>query len=289
MRPSIDTVKRRALGVIAPRRMMTICHVDLAVHDSEPSALKPVILCLHAIGHGGRDFQDFENSFSDKFRIITVDWPGQGFSAQDTQPASALRYHELLVRLMDELKLQQVILLGNSIGGAAALRYAYTHPERVRKMVICNPGGLDQGGVAAKIFLWWMERQFSKGLTPNNQFLKWFHSYYDKVLITDHAKEEKMRILAAAYEIAPRLVEAWRSFRDDKNDLKPLVSKISTPILFAWAVKDQYVQLKRNLASIRLFPNAELVRFEAGHCPFLETPDEFNQKVAEFLEDRKAL
>ena len=83
------------------------------------------VICLHATGHGGRDFEGFAAAMTGKgFETIMVDWPGQGASPPDEGkvPASAARYAQILRALILQLGLsQRPILLGNSIGGAAAL------------------------------------------------------------------------------------------------------------------------------------------------------------------------
>ena len=75
--------------------------------------------------------------------MIAVDWPDHGNSSADPQPPSAARYEALLAGLLDDLGIDDAVLIGNSIGGAAALRYAASHPGRVRGLVLANPGGLD--------------------------------------------------------------------------------------------------------------------------------------------------
>ena len=175
------------------------------------------------------------------------------------------------------------MLVGNSIGGAAALKYTYLNPNKVKKLIISNPGGLDPGGMVANTFIWWMETRFKKGLTENQEYLKWFDRYYNEVLITNESKSEMNRIVKSAFEIAPRLVEAWHSFRLPENDLKPIIEDIKIPILFAWASEDKYVQWERNKENIEKFSNAKVIQFKAGHAPFLETSLEFNKTVNDFL------
>src|SRR5262245_38781384 len=70
--------KRLALAGPEPRSIIRARGVELSVHDSDPSGSKPAIVCLHAIGHGGSDFIAFERAFADRYRVITLDWPGQG-------------------------------------------------------------------------------------------------------------------------------------------------------------------------------------------------------------------
>ncbi|MEM7018593.1 MAG: alpha/beta hydrolase [Pseudomonadota bacterium] len=53
-------------------------------------------MCLHAIGHGARDFEKLADIVGNEVEIIALDWPGQGRSGEDTESASAERYCELL-------------------------------------------------------------------------------------------------------------------------------------------------------------------------------------------------
>ncbi len=57
---------------------------------------------------------------------------------------SAVRYGDLLGGFLDAVGIEQAVLLGNSIGGAAAVRLAAAQPVRVRALVLANPGGLDR-------------------------------------------------------------------------------------------------------------------------------------------------
>jgi pimeloyl-ACP methyl ester carboxylesterase len=91
-------------------------------------------------------------------------------------------------------------------------------------------------------------------------------------------------IVASAYEIAPRLAEAWDSFRRPDADLRPLIPRVTMPVLFAWAAEDRLVSFARSREAIERFPNHRVVMFRAGHSPFLETPRDLNAAVAAFLE-----
>src|ERR1700761_1877759 len=102
----------------------------------------PAVLCLHAIGHGARDFEMLADRIGDRFEVIALDWPGQGRSAPDGVPASAVHYETVVGQAMDALGLDSAILIGNSIGGATALRFAAHNPARVRGLVLCDSGGL---------------------------------------------------------------------------------------------------------------------------------------------------
>ena len=274
---------KKNLGSIEPHFYLEVDGVKLAIHDSAPHSLNTVIVCLHAIGHGGADFKYFIDYFKDSYRIITIDCPGQGYSFPDQQKVSAERYSQLLNQVIIHLDIRKCILLGNSIGGAASILYTYHHPENVSALILSNPGGLDRGGFFAKLFIWNLERKFSKGVQKNQNYLNWFKNYYEKILITEHSYNTRKNIIDSAYEISPLLKEAWHSFRMPNSDLRKYIPQIETPVFFAWAIKDKLVSYDRNKKSIEMFKNRSVEFFEAGHAPFLETPEQFNRAANTFF------
>jgi pimeloyl-ACP methyl ester carboxylesterase len=276
--------RRLALAVQEPRRLMEVDGVALAVHDSDPAGTRPAIVCLHAVGQGGGDFVAFEAAFRDRFRVITVDWPGHGASGADTQPASAHRYAALLGGLLDVLQLERPILFGNSIGGAAAIALAQQAPGRVRALVLCNPGGLDPGGLVAGLFIEHLVSRFRQGAAGEASFRDWFAGYYADILLGPEAAARRSAIVEAGYESAPRLVEAWTSFTHPGADLRPGLPSLSLPVFVGWAMRDGLVQWDRNRDAVSALPNVTLVRFEkSGHAPFLEESAAFHAAVSPFL------
>ena len=215
------------------------------------------LICLHAIGHGSRDFLAVREALKNSYRVITLDWPGHGLSQDDTEDASATRYAQLLTAFLDRLELDQVVLLGNSVGGAAAIRCANTLPDRVLALILADSAGLDRVDWLSRVIVRLMVVFFAAGVRQARWFPAAFAAYYRLVLPAPAAAEERSRIVASAYEIAG--------------------------VLFTWATSDRILQLGRNLDSIRQFRNAQLVRFPGGHSPFLEAPQEFSQALRSFL------
>lgn len=275
--------RRLALASMEPRRTLVVDGVTLALHDSAPDSAKPVLLCLHAIGHGGGDFAAVVAAFSNDFRVITLDWPGQGASGDDAQPASAVRYTTLLEGVVQQLGVTKVVLLGNSIGGAAAIEYASRHPSEVRALIVANPGGLDPGGFIARLFIGNLEAHFHDGVEGVASFKPWFTKYYDGILVTDAAKARKALIVDAAWESAPILEQAWHSFAQPEADLRAKAKALPMPVFVAWAAKDELIQWSRNREAVEAIPHVKVVQFEAGHAPFLETPEAFITSVRPFL------
>jgi len=271
---------RAAVGARADGPTATVAGVRLAYDDTGHG---PALVCLHAIGHGAGDFAGLAARFADRYRVLALDWPGQGRSQPDAVPPSVARYTELLGGWLDGLGIERAVLIGNSIGGAVAVRYAASQPRRVRGLVVENAGGFDRVDRLARTVTGGMARFFAAGSRRAGWFPFAFAAYYRMVLPCRPATAQRARIVASAYEIAPLLRDAWRSFGAPAADQRELAARIECPVLVAWAVRDRMLQLRRNLPGLRRMPRMELQRFRAGHAPHLETPEEFEAALGKFL------
>ena len=92
------------MGAQEPRKYVFLDGISIAYTDSGGSG--PVLICLHAVGHGARDFEDLGRRLSPRYRVIALDFPNQGNSSADSQPASGTRYSKLLSYFIERLDLQ---------------------------------------------------------------------------------------------------------------------------------------------------------------------------------------
>jgi 4,5:9,10-diseco-3-hydroxy-5,9,17-trioxoandrosta-1(10),2-diene-4-oate hydrolase len=271
---------RAACGATPPVREIAVDGVRIAYDDVGSG---PPLVCLHAVAHGARDFAALGRALAGRHRVLALDWPGHGRSDDDRVPPSATRYASLLAGFLDALGLARPVLLGNSIGGAVALRLAATAPDRVAGIVLENPGGLDRSDAVARAAIAAMVRFFAAGARGARWFPAAYALYYRLVLTRRAAADARRRVVAAGPAMAPLLRDAWESFGRPEEDLRPLVARIRCPVLFAWATRDRFIQLRRCLPGIRLVPGARVERFPAGHAPHLETPDAFLAVLEPFL------
>jgi pimeloyl-ACP methyl ester carboxylesterase len=274
---------RSAVGAQKPRLSTAVDGVTLDYTDSGGPG--EVIVCLHAIGHGARDFEDLTRRMALDYRVIALDFPGQGNSSDDSQTASGTRYAHLLEGFMDNLKVHEAVLLGNSIGGAAAVRSTHMHPERVEALVLCDSGGLQPSSIVGRVFGSALVQFFAAGRRRASWYQWAFDKYYQRVLIRGSARKQRERIVLAAYETAPIVEQAWKSFSRPEENLNPILAEIKCPVLLAWAKDDFVVPLDGTKSAFDLFPNHRLEVFDAGHAAFLEDPDHFERALRAFLRD----
>jgi pimeloyl-ACP methyl ester carboxylesterase len=281
-----SSLRRHAVGASAARRFVTVDGVRLAYDDVGRG---PTVVCLHAIGHGAGDFARLGAALRTRHRVIALDWPGQGWSDPDSVPPSSRRYAALLEGVLDAVDAGSVVLVGNSIGGGVAIRHAAAHPDQVRGLVLANCSGLDAFDAVTRVACGLMARFFRAGVRGARWFRPAFAAYYRSVLPLAAAAEQRARIVASADEIVPILAEAWTGFASPDADLRPLAPTIGCPVLFTWAVRDRFIQLRRNLPAIRTFPRARVVELAAGHAPQLELPDAFEREVDAFIRTLPAI
>ncbi|MFM8373587.1 MAG: alpha/beta fold hydrolase [Bacteroidota bacterium] len=245
-----------------------------------------VLLCLHAVGHSSKDFSALYQMDTNKYRIISLDFPGHGNSDKPIENVSATYFSSVVLKFIDSLNLKDVIIIGNSIGGATAVRVASDNPN-IKMLSLSNPGGLDKRGFIAPFFLNYMINFFQKGVNNSPNFQKKFENYYKKVLITDNSIIRRNEIIQDGYRLTPLLVQAWTSFKSTEEDLRPMIKTINCPVLFTWGVKDKFVQFGRNKKAIAQFKNSTLIKYEIGHTPYIECPDLFLKDFQEFLNNEK--
>lgn len=269
---------REAIGVPEDAGRITVDGVELAVCDEGSG---PAVVCLHATGHGGGDFAALAEALRGKYRVVRVDWPGQGRSGTDRQPPTPERYARLLEGLLAGLGIGSPILVGCSIGGAAAIHYAARRP--VRALVLCNPGGLVPASWIARIFCGLFARFFRAGERGAGWFDAAFSLYYRKlVLPSPAAAAQRDRIIAAGRELAPLLAAAWSHFGLPEADIRGLALGLDVPVWFAWARHDRIIPLSLCRPAIRRMRRASLTLFDGGHAAFLEQPAHFSNAFERF-------
>jgi 4,5:9,10-diseco-3-hydroxy-5,9,17-trioxoandrosta-1(10),2-diene-4-oate hydrolase len=282
--PTIEP-KRWAAGAQEGLQMVEADGVRMAVARTGSG---PPVVCLHAIGHGARDFEAFAQGVGDRFEVIAIDWPGQGRSEDDAAaPASAARYADLLAIVLQKLGIEAPILLGCSVGGAAAMLYAARAP--VRGLVLCDTGGLVAVDATVRRFCGAFASFFAAGARGVGWYRALFGLYYSQVLPAPAARAQRRRIVEAAYETAPVLVQAWTSFAQPEADLRGVAAALDIPVWFAWAKGDKVISLARCRPAIAEMKHATVTEFRGGHAAFLEQPQAFAEAFVRFADALPAL
>ena len=127
---------------------------EVAVHSAGSG---PPVVLLHANGGSHHDFDALIESLAMHASVYAVDWPGHGDSGTGAEPG-ACAFADLLPPILEGLGRGPYTLVGNSVGGFAAIRTAARHPHLVRNLVLVNPGGFTPRWpttfIACRLFGW---------------------------------------------------------------------------------------------------------------------------------------
>ena len=254
----------------------------------------PVVL-LHGGGPGASAWSNFGRNlpvFAGRFRTLMVDQPGFGRSDKPPVTGNYFTFAAgALAGLLDELGIERVHLVGNSLGGGTAVRFALRYPERAGRLVLMGPGGLSLN-VFAPDPTEGVKRlmEFAAPPGPSREKLAAFLRtlVFDQRLITDELVDERF---AAASEPAAlaAMASMGASFFDPATAEDGLLwreaHRLRNRVLLIWGREDRVNPLDGALVALKLIRRAQLHVFGGcGHWAQLEKFDEFNQLVISFLE-----
>lgn len=241
------------------------------LHGSGPgvSALanwRPVIPALTAAGH----------------RAVAPDLIGFG----GTVPPAGHDYTmaswvEHVVDLLDVLGMDRVDLVGNSFGGALALRLALDHPERVRRLVLMGSVGVPFELTPGLDTVW----GYRAGIPQMRAVLDTFA--YDRSLISDELAE--LRYQASIEGGADRRFAAMfpaprQRWIDAMASPEEEIRTLAAPTMLVHGRDDRVIPLATSLRLLELIPDAELHVFgRCGHWTQIERAADFNRLLVQFL------
>jgi len=127
--------------------------VRLAYMDVAPqgTANGHTVLLLHGNNFGGFYFANIIDALSKEgFRVVVPDQLGYGRSSK---PAIPYNFHDMAAntrKLLEALKIPKVMVVGHSMGGMAAARFATQNPEFTERVVLYNPIGVNDARIAKR-------------------------------------------------------------------------------------------------------------------------------------------
>lgn len=246
----------------------------------------PVVL-IHGSGPGVTSYANWRlvlPALAENFRVVAPDMVGFGFSERPAKIEYGVQtWADQVVGLMDTLELPTAHLVGNSFGGAIALRIATQHPDRVGKLVLMGSMGVPFPITEGLERVWGYEPSFENMRKVLDVFA------YSRDLVNDELAEVRYRgsiqpgfqeSFAAMFP-APRQrwVEAMCTPEDD-------IRRLPHRTLIVHGREDQVIPVQTSLRLMELIDNADLSVFShCGHWSMIERTADFNRSVSEFFSD----
>ncbi len=267
----------------SPADLITVAGTQLHVRvDGPPTA--PAVIMVHGFGSSLETWEPWARSLSDEFRVIRLDLPGSGLSPPDaTGLYTDARTITLITALMDRLGVTRATLVGNSIGGRIAFTLAARHPERVERLVLISPDGFASPGFdygkapKSSGVMGLMRYALPKAMVRMNLA----PSYGDPARLTPAVVDRYYDLLLAPGARGALLDRMSQTILEDP---RPLLARISAPVLLMWGRKDQLIPFANAADYQAVLPHSRLVEFpDLGHVPQEEDPQGSLPPLRSFL------
>jgi abhydrolase domain-containing protein 6 len=255
--------------------------VEVYYRESGNSS-NPTLFFIHGFLGSSYDWIEMIRYYDDNYHIIAIDLPGFGASEKSLDYNYARENQaNTVIELIKSLQLEDVTLVGHSMGGMISLMSAYKEPELIKELVLIGSAGLETGGSPSALPL------FVYDYVVNNYYIQraLFNTAYSQSeveagLVTDQMFKEMYYYTSKI----PAEVLAKFSTDADGGYLNDKFESIMQPTLLLWGSDDGFVSVENGYIMDARLPNSTLAVIDkAGHLPFDTVLPEVIALINDFL------
>jgi pimeloyl-ACP methyl ester carboxylesterase len=267
--------------------------MDIAFIDSGGEG-DPIVL-VHGLSSSMGFWEYQVEELAKSHRVLALDLPGYGASARPDAPCTPPWYADVVDAWMFAVGVERGVIMGHSMGGQVAMELALTHPERVERLVLAAPAGIETFSPGAGRFMkgFWTERralESSEEQVRANFETMVFNRMDEGV---ERLIQERVRLGQSA-RFAGTSVAVSRSIAGMiDHPVGERARGITVPTLIVVGTEDRMIPnpvfnggRPRAIAerAHALIPHSRLVMIDgAGHTVHHDAPRAFNRAVEEFL------
>jgi pimeloyl-ACP methyl ester carboxylesterase len=231
------------------------------------------IIVLHGLMGGLSNFDGVVQFFSQKgYKVIIPELPVYSMSLLKTNVKSFAKYLEEFIEFKD---LNDVILLGNSLGGHIGLYHTKHYPEKVKALVITGSSGLYESAMGGG----YTKRSDYEVIKKKAQDV-----FYDPKIATKEIVDEVYETVNDRNKLIKTLAIAKSAIRHNMSKDLP---KIETPTCIIWGKNDTVTPPDVAIEFNELLPDSNLFWIDkCGHAAMMEHPNSFNEILFKWLQDR---
>ena len=274
----MTTTERPEIGASAEANGIRTNYLEAGKGDE-------TVLLIHGSGPGVTSYANWRvvvPALAEDLHVVAPDMVGFGYSDRPEGITYGLQtWADQTVGLMDTLGIEKAHLVGNSFGGAIALRIAAQHPQRVGKLVLMGSMGVPFEITEGLERVWGYEPSFENMRRVLDVFA------YSRELVNDELAKVRhegsiqpgFQEAFAAMFPAPRQrwVEAMVTPEEE-------IRKLTHRTLIVHGREDQVIPVANSYKLEELIDNADLVVFShCGHWSMIERTADFNRLVRDFL------
>lgn len=233
---------------------------------------------LHGLFGSSDNWHTLAKRFGGHFRVHAIDQRNHGRSPHDEMHTYQAMSDDLLEFFHDH-NLTEAFVLGHSMGGKTAMKFALDHPSMVRKLLVADiapksyPSRHDEildAMTGLDLTLYQSRNEIELALTPKIPGIATRQFLMKNVRRTDHGFSWKIN-----------LDSLNRSYSEMNREISG--PPYPHPALFMYSLSSGYVIHDDQPAIRSLFPGAQFVGMNTGHWIHAEAPDDFFRIALDFL------
>jgi 4,5:9,10-diseco-3-hydroxy-5,9,17-trioxoandrosta-1(10),2-diene-4-oate hydrolase len=260
----------------------------IRIHYNEIGTGDPII-CIHGGGPGATSWSNFKGNLQDlalNNRVLMFDMPGWGRSefSEDAVNQEFIGWiGGVLNDFMEALGIDKADVIGNSMGGQAALGLALNHPDKVKHMVMIGsqPSSVTFIQPTPQEALANIGK-FYRGEGPTLEKMRVLAEslIYDASIITDEVVQERFDAATT-----PEALEQYaRRSKQPREDYYFELAKNTVPTLIIWGQEDKGGAIEAGFLMLKRFQNARMYVFQhCGHWAQVEKREEFDRICLDFF------
>jgi 4,5:9,10-diseco-3-hydroxy-5,9,17-trioxoandrosta-1(10),2-diene-4-oate hydrolase len=246
----------------------------------------PVVVFLHGSGSGASGHSNFKMNYNwlakQGFRVIVPDLIGYGFS---DKPAD-VDYHldffvQCIKQNLDAIGVDKCSLVGNSLGGAIALKFTLDYPESVEKMLLMAPGGIEnQPDYFTMPGMQVMRETFMSPDPITPAVMKNFISkalVYQQSVVTDELVQERWEVMQTQNQQVIKSMVV--------PNMEDRLGEINCPVFGLWGANETMMPERGFMTLAKGIKNIKMTMVsECGHWVMVEHAAYFNRALLDFLQ-----
>jgi pimeloyl-ACP methyl ester carboxylesterase len=278
---SVDWQKHQHWAEIDGRR---VNYVDIGSGEKTPT------LFVHGLSGVWQNWLENIPFVSQSRRVIALDLPGHGESEMPREKISISNYAKTTAALCDQLGLERVDAVGNSMGGFIVAELAIQRPELVEDLVLVSAAGISTANLyrapvltfgrigAAMMANQAVDHRYVAARPRARQLALAIVARHPRLLAPDLAYEGLMRgANKAGFNDALRACLEY--------DFRERLPEIASRTLIVWGENDSILSARDADEYERLIPDTKkLLMRDTGHVPQIERPRTFNDELIEFID-----
>jgi pimeloyl-ACP methyl ester carboxylesterase len=228
-----------------------------------------VLMLLHGLFGALSNWEAVVNRFSTNYRVVIPMLPIYEMPIKEAGLEGLRSFVEEFVAVM---KLENMIIMGNSLGGHVGLLYTLHNPTKVSRLVLTGSSGLFENAMGGSY-----PRRGSYDYIRERVA----YTFYDPQVASKELVDEVFETTKSIPKCM-RIVAIAKSAQ--RNNLAGDLPKIQVPTLLVWGLNDTITPPMVGHEFNRLIPNSDLKFIDrCCHAPMMEHPEKFNKLVEDFL------